>query len=90
MASDSMFADMTVSRYTDATGATWYSLSVQGVPQMPAQRNAATVAAVVEHRLAVYRNRYGQTYQTLALPTVELWDGDAGERLPYDAATLAR
>ena len=90
MASDSIFADMTVSRYTDAKGATWYSLSVQGVPQMPAQRNAATVAAVVEHRLAVYRSRYGQTYQTLALPTVELWDGDAGERLPYDAATLAR
>jgi hypothetical protein len=89
MTNDSIRANMTVARYTDDNGVMWYSLLIQDTPQMPSTRNAATVADVVKHRLDVYRSRYGHIYETVA-PTVELWDGDIGERRPYDAATLAR
>ena len=80
--------DMTVSRYTDDGGMVWYGLSMQGTPVMPPQRDKARVLAEVSRRLEAYRLRYGRTYETLVMPTVELWDGDKGELLPYDSATL--
>jgi len=79
---------MMVSRYTDEKGTVRYALSVQCTPVMPSQRDKARVIAEVSRRLEAYRSRYGRTYNALVMPTVKLWDGDKGELVPYDSATL--